>query len=398
MFTAFFYLLRSRGLKVSMNEWMTLMEALDKGLHQSSFTGFYYLCRSVLVKSEADFDKFDGAFLEFFKGVEFEGELPPELMEWLTNPKEKPGDQFDMERAMQNEWISQAEIQKMFLERLEEQKEEHNGGSYWVGTGGVSVFGNSGFSPRGIRVGGEGGKRRAFQVASERKFRDFRQDNTLDTRQFQMAFRRLRQFSAKAEEAKTEFDIDSTIRETCDNAGKLKVVYDRPRKNTVKVLLLMDSGGSMDYYSRLCSMLFQAVSKSNHFKDLQVFYFHNCIYSKIYTDPQLRPKSVIPTEWILKNLSSEYKVIIVGDAQMEPSELLDPSYYNYGARDNITGIEWLTRFREKYPHLVWLNPSERPYWGGWWAKTYDIIRKDFDMYDLSIDGLNAGLKKLMVNR
>ncbi|WP_306530177.1 vWA domain-containing protein, partial [Anaerotignum lactatifermentans] len=363
MFTAFFYLLRSRGLKVSMNEWMTLMEALDKGLHQSSFTGFYYLCRSVLVKSEADFDKFDGAFLEFFKGVEFEGELPPELMDWLTNPKEKPGDQFDMERAMQNEWISQAEIQKMFLERLEEQKEEHNGGSYWVGTGGVSVFGNSGFSPRGIRVGGEGGKRRAFQVASERKFRDFRQDNTLDTRQFQMAFRRLRQFSAKAEEAKTEFDIDGTIRETCDNAGKLKVVYDRPRKNTVKVLLLMDSGGSMDYYSRLCSMLFQAVSKSNHFKDLQVFYFHNCIYSKIYTDPQLRPKSVIPTEWILKNLSSEYKVIIVGDAQMEPSELLDPSYYNYGARDNITGIEWLTRFREKYPHLVWLNPSERPYWG-----------------------------------
>lgn len=398
MFTAFFYLLRSRGLKVSMNEWMTLMEALDKGLHQSSFTGFYYLCRSVLVKSEADFDKFDGAFLEFFKGVEFEGELPKELMDWLTNPKEKPGDQFDMERAMQNEWLSQAEIQKMFLERLEEQKEEHNGGSYWVGTGGVSVFGNSGFSPRGIRVGGEGGKRRAFQVASERKFRDFRQDNTLDTRQFQMAFRRLRQFSAKAEDAKTEFDIDGTIRETCDNAGKLKVVYDRPRKNTVKVLLLMDSGGSMDYYSRLCSMLFQAVSKSSHFKDLQVFYFHNCIYSKVYTNPQLRPKSVIPTEWILKNLSSEYKVIIVGDAQMEPSELLDRSYYNYGARDNITGIEWLTRFREKYPHLVWLNPSERPYWGGWWAKTYDIIRKDFDMYDLSIDGLNAALKKLMVNR
>lgn len=398
MFTAFFYLLRSKGLKVSMNEWMTLMEALDKGLHQSSFTGFYYLCRSVLVKSEADFDKFDGAFLEFFKGVEFEGELPPELMDWLTNPKEKPGDQFDMERAMQNEWISQAEIQKMFLERLEEQKEEHNGGSYWVGTGGVSVFGNSGFSPRGIRVGGEGGKRRAFQVASERKFRDFRQDNTLDTRQFQMAFRRLRQFSAKAEEAKTEFDIDGTIRETCDNAGKLKVVYDRPRKNTVKVLLLMDSGGSMDYYSRLCSMLFQAVSKSNHFKDLQVFYFHNCIYSKVYTDPQLRPKSVVPTEWILKNLSSEYKVIIVGDAQMEPSELLDGSYYNYGVRDNIPGIEWLTRFREKYPHLVWLNPSERPYWGGWWAKTYDIIHKDFDMYDLSIDGLNAALKKLMVNR
>lgn len=398
MFTAFFYLLRARGLKVSLNEWMTLIEALDMGLHQSSLSAFYYLCRSILVKSEADFDKFDGAFLEFFKDVQFTDELPQELLDWLENPKEQPGDTFDMERAMQNERLSQAEIQKMFLERLEEQKEEHNGGSYWVGTGGVSVFGNSGFSPRGIRVGGEGGQRRAFQVASERKFRDFRHDNTLDTRQFQMAFRRLREFSTRADEAKTEFDIDGTIRATCDNAGNLKVVYDRPRKNTVKVMLLMDSGGSMDYYSRLCSALFQSVSKSNHFKDLQVFYFHNCIYSRIYTDPRLRPKSVIPTDWILKNISSEYKVIIVGDAQMEPSELLDGSYYSYGVCDSIPGIEWLTRFREKYPHLIWLNPSERPYWGGWWAKTYDIIHKDFDMYDLSIDGLNAGLKKLMVNR
>lgn len=398
MFTAFFYLLRARGLKVSLNEWMSLVEALDKGLHGSSFTGFYYLCRSILVKSEADFDKFDGAFLEFFKDMPITDELPQELLDWLENPKEKPGSEFDMERAMQNQWLSQQEIQKMFLERLEEQKEEHNGGSYWVGTGGVSVFGNSGFSPRGIRVGGEGGQKRAFQVASERKFRDFRHDNTLDTRQFQMAFRRLRQFSSRAEDAKTEFDIDGTIRETCDNAGNLKVVYERPRKNTVKVLLMMDSGGSMDYYSRLCSALFQAVSKSNHFKDLQVFYFHNCIYSKVYKDPRLLPKSVIPTEWILKNLSSEYKVIIVGDAQMEPSELLDGSYYSYGVRDKTSGMEWLTRFREKYPHLVWLNPSERPHWGGWWAKTYDIINQEFDMHDLTIEGLNDALKRLMVNR
>lgn len=398
MFTSFFYLLRAKGLKVSLNEWMSLIEALDKGLHASSFTGFYYLCRSILVKSEADFDKFDGAFLEFFKDMELTDELPQELLDWLENPKEKPGKEFDMGRAMENEWLSQEEIQRMFLERLQEQKEEHNGGSYWVGTGGVSVFGNSGFSPRGIRVGGEGGQRRAFQVAGERKFRDFRDDNTLDIRQFQMAFRRLRQFSARADEARTEFDIDGTIRETCDNAGNLRVVYGRPRKNTVKILLLMDSGGSMDYYSRMCSALFQAVSKSNHFKDLQVFYFHNCIYSKVFKDPRMRPSSTVPTEWILRNISSEYKVIIVGDAQMEPSELLNSSYYSYGARDNVPGIEWLNRFREKYPHIVWLNPSERPYWGGWWAKTYDIIHKDFDMYRLTLEDLNNALKKLMVNR
>lgn len=398
MFTAFFYLLRARGLHVSLNEWMSLIEALDKGLHGSSFTGFYYLCRSVLVKSEVDFDKFDGAFLEFFKDIKFTDELPKELLDWLENPEEKPGTEFDMNRAMENEYISQAEIQRMFQERLEEQKEEHNGGSYWVGTGGVSVFGNSGFSPRGIRVGGQGGQRRAFQVAGERKFRDFREDNTLDTRQFQMAFRKLRQFSARAESQRSEFDIDGTIRETCDNAGSLKIVYEKPRKNTVKILLLMDSGGSMDYYSRLCSSLFQAVSKSSHFKDLQVFYFHNCIYSKIYTNPELRPRSVISTDWILNNISSEYKVIIVGDAQMEPSELLDPSRYSYGARDEITGIEWLTRFKEKYPHIVWLNPSARPTWGGWWAQTYDIINKDFEMYRLTLDDLNVALKKLMVSR
>ncbi|WP_352399869.1 VWA domain-containing protein [Anaerotignum sp.] len=399
MFTSFFYLLRSRGLNVSLNEWMSLIEALDMGLHGSNFTGFYYLCRSVLVKSETDFDKFDGAFLEFFKDMEFAtDELPQELLDWLENPKDAPGTEFDMDRAMENDLLSQSEIQKMFLERLDEQKEEHNGGSYWVGTGGVSVFGNSGFSPRGIRVGGEGGKRRAFQVAGDRKFRDFRQDNTLDTRQFQMAFRKLRQFSSRTEEARTEFDIDGTIRETCDNAGSLKVVYEKPRKNTVKLLLLMDSGGSMEYYSRLCSSLFQAVSKSSHFKDLQVFYFHNCIYSKIYTEADLRPRSVISTDWILNNISSEYKVIIVGDAQMEPSELLDPSYYSYGVRDQVTGLEWLKRFKEKYPHIIWLNPSERPTWGGWWAKTYDIINKDFHMYRLSLDDLNAALKKLMVSR
>lgn len=398
MFSSFFYLLRARGLDISLNEWMTLVEALDKGLSGASFTGFYYLCRGILIKSEGDFDKFDAAFLEFFKDLEFTEELPKELMDWLEKPKDAPGDSFDMERAEQNKFLSSEEIQKMFLERLQEQKEEHNGGSYWVGTGGVSVFGNSGYSPKGIRVGGESRHRTALQVAGDRKFRDFRSDNVLDTRQFQMAFRRLRQFSSRIDAPKTEFDIDSTIQETCNNAGKLKVVYEKPRKNTVKVLLLMDSGGSMDYYSQLCSSLFQAVSKSSHFKDLKVFYFHNCIYSKIFTEPTMRPRFAIDTNWILQNISSEYKVIIVGDAMMEPSELLYGSTYHYGARDEIAGIEWLTRFKEKYPHLVWLNPANRPAWSGYWSQTYDIINKDFDMYKLSVLELEAALKKLLVAR
>lgn len=398
MFTPFFYLLRARGLPVSFNEWMSLLEALEKGLAGASFTTFYYLCRAVLVKSEADFDRFDGAFLEYFKDMQFADELPQELLDWLENPKDKPGEELDMERAMKNAGIDPEEIQRMFLERLEEQKEEHNGGSYWVGTGGVSVFGNNGYSPRGIRVGGESKHRVAFQVAGERKFRDFRGDNTLDTRQFQMAFRMLRQFSSRVDEAKTEFDIDQTIRETCDNAGNLKVVYQKPRKNTVKVLLLMDSGGSMEYYSRLCSALFQAVSKSSHFKDLKVFYFHNCVYSKIYTEPTLRTRLTIDTQWILDNISSDYKVIFVGDALMDVSELMQGSYYNYGVRDEIPGMTWLQRFLDKYPHTIWLNPGRPPMYGSYWGKTYHIIGDAFDMYPLTVEDLKQGLKKLMVAR
>ncbi len=398
MFSSFFYLLRKRGIAVSFNEWMTLMEALQKGLHHSSFTGFYYMCRAILVKSETDFDRFDGAFLEYFKDMEFTEELPKELLDWLENPKDKPKDTFDMDRAMQNQYLSSEEIQKMLLERLQEQKEEHNGGSYWVGTGGVSVFGNSGYSPKGIRVGGVSRYKTAFQVAGERNFRDFRNDNTLDTRQFQVAFRQLREFSSRIDAPKTEFDVDNTIKETCNNAGKLKVVYQKPRKNTVKVLLLMDSGGSIEYYSRLCSALFQSVSKSKHFKDLKVYYFHNSIYSKIYTEPSLRTKLAVDTNWILQNISSEYKVIIVGDAMMEPSELLSGSYYSYGVRDSVPGIEWFQRFKQKYPHIIWLNPAKRPQWSGYWSHTYDVLSDVFAMYPLSVEGLNEGLKKLLVSR
>ncbi len=240
MFSSFFYLLRKRGISVSFNEWMTLMEALQKGLHHSSFTGFYYMCRAILVKSETDFDRFDGAFLEYFKDMEFTEELPKELLDWLGNPKDKPKDTFDMDRAMQNQYLSSEEIQKMLLERLQEQKEEHNGGSYWVGTGGVSVFGNSGYSPKGIRVGGVSHYKTAFQVAGERNFRDFRNDNTLDTRQFQVAFRQLREFSSRIDAPKTEFDVDNTIKETCNNAGKLKVVYQKYNKDNDYLLKLYE--------------------------------------------------------------------------------------------------------------------------------------------------------------
>ena len=210
---------------------MSLIEALDKGLHHSSFTGFYYLCRAILVKSEADFDKFDGAFLEYFKDMErATDELPKELLDWLNKPREELDGSFSEEDLLRNLGLSESADQQMFLERLQSSTSSITAAQNGLAPEARSPFGNNGQIDKGIRVGGKSQKRSAFQVAGERKFRDFREDNVLDTRQFQMAFRRLRQFSARADEARTEFDVDGTIRETCDNAGNLKVVYDKPEE------------------------------------------------------------------------------------------------------------------------------------------------------------------------
>ena len=396
MFADFLYLLRGSGLKVSLTEWMALMEGLDKGLHGASFTGFYYLCRCLLVKSEADFDRFDRAFLEYFKDVPFQQEVSQELLDWLNRPDTLLDHaNWDEEQALKNLGLSEDEIERMLRERMAEQNEEHNGGSYWVGTHGMSTFGNSGLSPTGIRVGGESKYKRAFRVAGERRFRDFRGDNTLDTRQFQVALRRLRQFSGLVDLPPTEFDVDSTIQDTADNAGVLKVRYKRPRENTVKVLLLMDSGGSMDYYAQMCSALFQAVSKSGHFKDLKVFYFHNCVYSWLYNTPRQSYGDGVMTQWVLDNLSGEWKVIFVGDAQMAPYEL-SGGYYRSRDKDRPqSGLDWLNCFRERYSHVIWLNPSPRPDWGEYWSQTYDVIADIFPMFPLTVEGLEEGMKKLL---
>ena len=395
MFEEFLYTLRRGGLKVSLTEWMSLMEALDKGLHRSSFTGFYHLCRCLLVKSEADFDRFDRCFLQYFRDVPFEGEVSQELLDWLDRPDVLSDyANWDEEQARLNELLSEEDIEKMLQERMQEQKEEHNGGNYWVGTHGMSTFGNSGLSPKGIRVGGQGMHRRAFRVAGERKFRDFRKDNTLDTRQFQVALKRLRQYSGLVELPPTEFDVDNTIQDTAEKGGMLTVRYKRPRQNTVKVLLLMDSGGSMEYYGSLCSALFQAVNKSNHFKDLKIFYFHNCPYTRVYHEPTLDPNRASPVSWLLSNIPPEYKVIFVGDAQMHPYELLDP-FPVQREGEPVSGLDCLRRIRERFRHAVWLNPGERPAWGEEWTRTYDVIQDLFPMYPLTVEGLEQGMRKLL---
>lgn len=396
MFLEFFYLLRAKGLEISINEWMTLVEALDKGLAGSSLMGFYRLCRSILIKSESDYDKFDTVFAEYFKGIETPEDLPEEFWKWLSEDERELtlddlGNRKNFPRELE-------ELLQMFYERIKEQKEKHDRGNYWIGTGGTSTMGRGGYNPTGIRVGGKSRHKSAVQIAGERNFKDFRQDTILDIRQFQMAFRKLRQYSSRVDGEKTELNIDKTVDETCENAGMLRIVYDKPRKNTVKLLLLIDSDGSMLPYSRLCNRLFQAVSKSNHFKDLKVYYFHNCIYDYLYKTPYCKRGDWVETNWVLGTLDSEYKVIFVGDAAMAPSEL-----YRRGGNSVIglwneeLGIDWLKKFKRRYKKQIWLNPIEKSSWEwAYGAPTIHDIGEVFPMFELTLDGLEAGIKKLLV--
>lgn len=394
MFLSFFYYLRSVGLDVSLQEWLTLCEALNAGLAGANFMRFYQLCRAILLKSEADFDKFDRAFVEYFREIAGSSQdIPDSLMDWLNNPKETPNN-YSEEIAMLNEMLTPEDIERMLKERLEEQNSEHNGGNYWIGTGGMSAFGNAGNAPQGIRVGGKSMYHRALRVAGERKYRDFTKDQALDLRQFQMALRHLRQFSARTDEEKTELNAEKTADATADNAGTLDLVYERPRRNTVKVVMMMDSGGSMEYYSKLCSTLFQAVSKSNRFKDLKIYYFHNCIYQYLYTTPLCSYRNSVPVEQVLKTLPRDYKLIMVGDAEMAPYELMSKNYPSAGGR---RGLDYLLEVRDHFSNCVWLNPSRGT---GYWEtpQTYLTIQKEFDMYYLTVENLVKAMKKLIAAR
>lgn len=394
MFTNFFYTLKHYGLPVSMNEWQDLMEALENGLAGASMTGFYHLCRSLLVKSEAHYDRFDLAFAHFFKDVETPEGLPDHIWKWLD--KELPEKEITEEMKKNHQQIDMDEMRRMLEERLNQQHEEHHGGNHWVGTGGTSPFGHSGYHPGGIRVGGDSRNLSAVKVAGMRRFQEFRTDETLGVRQFQIALRKLRQLNSRMDGARTELDLDSTVQKTSDNAGRLELVWERPRENTMKILLLMDSGGSMTQYSRLCNQLFSAVNRSNHFKDLKTFYFHNCIYDHLYHDPTCSRSAYTETEHLLRTCGSDYRVIIIGDASMAPYELMRVGgVIDWDSYNEQPGIDWLTRIRRHFEYSVWLNPISKDYWDYMdGAYTIRKIRQIFPMEELTVDGLEMGIKKL----
>jgi len=390
MFLDLFYRLRKEGVPVGIQEWMMFLEALEKGLHGSSLERFYHLARACLVKSETYFDGFDRAFLKVFRGVEGSLDLEARIREWLEDPRPFGG-LSEEERALL-ERLASDELLKRFLETLAEQTERHDGGGRWVGTGGHSPFGHGGEHPTGIRVGGRPRSRSAMKVAEERRFEDYRTDRTLDVRQTRVALRRLRQLTRTG--LPSELDLEATVDETCRNAGEIELVFRPERRNDVRLLLLMDVGGTMEPFYEPVSRLLTALHQERGLRELQAWYFHNCPYELLGRDARLLRRDAIPTGDLLRRLGGHWKVMIVGDAAMHPAELLEP-YGNIDPRRmaETRGIDWLHRIADHFERAVWLNPERPELWDEY--QTVRHIRRLFPMYHLSTDGIADAVRVLV---
>jgi uncharacterized protein with von Willebrand factor type A (vWA) domain len=389
MFIDFFYHLRSFGLKVSTTEWLAVVEALAGGHARADLGTFYHLARALTIKRETDYDTYDRAFASYFAGVESAIDISDELLKWLEDPK--PPEISEEDRAKLKAFDLD-ELESRFRQLLEEQRERHDGGNRWIGTGGTSPFGHGGEHPGGIRVGGGGGGRTAVQVAGERRFRNLRSDRILDTRQIGVALRRLKRLDRA--EGPEELDLDESIDASARGGGEIELVFAPPRRNRIKLLLLMDVGGSMDPYSHLCERLFSAAHAANHFKKFEYRFFHNCVYERLYTD-MFYMKGELTSE-VLKRLDHTWSVIFVGDAWMAPTELTHANgAITYSHRNRVTGLKWLERLRERVPNSIWLNPEPQLRWN---EPTIRLIRTVFPMYELTLDGLAEAIDVLRGTR
>jgi uncharacterized protein len=390
MFVEFYYMLRDMKIPVSITEFLSLMQAISMDLVQSTME-FYHISRSLLVKDEKYLDSFDQAFMFYFKDATVPEKIRDEIFDWLKKPEKSIRDfiKLSPEERQLLENYNWQELRQLFEARMKEQDEMHDGGSHWIGTMGKSRFGWGGHNPNGLRVGGPGGHGMAVQVAQKRLFRNYRSDLVLDTRQIQMALRKLRKLGKIG--APDELNLDATIRETCRLGGEIEFVWEKRKKNNLKLLLLMDVGGSMDPFAHMVSQIFSAANKMRHFKEFKHYYFHNCIYKELYKDMELDIK--IPTAEVIKKLDSDFRVVIVGDAAMAPYELL----MRYGAIDyfqlnETPGVAWLRKLKMHFPKTVWLNP-EVP--GPWLSESRKIISKIFDMFQLTLDGLDKAVSFLL---
>jgi len=385
----FFYRLRAARVPVSLKEFLTLLEALEKGVIGPSVDDFYYLARAALVKDEAHYDRFDRAFGEYFSGIE---QIEPEQLtipeEWLRKLKELRLSPEEMAAIQAMGGLDK--LLETLKKRLEEQKERHQGGNKWVGTAGTSPFGAYGYNPEGIRIGQhESRHRRAVKVWDQREFRNLDSNVELGTRNIKLALRRLRRFAREG--AASELDLDGTIRETAKNAGWLDLQMRPERHNAVKVLLLLDVGGSMDDHVQLCEELFSACK--SEFKHLEHYYFHNCLYESVWKDNSFRHRDRVSTVELMHKYGSDYKLIFVGDATMSPYEITEPG----GSVEHWNeepGMVWMQRILSVYPKAVWLNPEPEDRWP--YRTSIGLMRQIMDgrMYPLTLDGLDRAMRYL----
>ena len=393
MFINLFYTLRTYGVPVSTRELLDLYALLETGIVFADREQFYELIRLCMVKDEKYFDKFDRAMADYFEGIdtldidELMAKLGNIPKEWLEL-KLDPNNLTEAERRLLKKYGSLEALMQALEERLKEQKERHQGGNKWVGTGGSSPFGAYGDHPEGVRVGGESRKRSAVKVWEQRKYRDLDTDNQLETRSMQMALRKLRKFARDG--AADELDIGSTIKKTAQK-GMLDVQLRPERRNRVKVLMLFDIGGSMDSYIEACERLFAAAK--NEFKTLEFFYFHNCVYDYVWTENARRNASAVPTLDVLHKYGSDYRVIFVGDAAMSPYELLSVGgSVEYMSQD--TGQAWLKRITNHFDKVAWLNPETPSYWQ--YTQTIGLIKDIMQghMYPMTLHGIEDMTKYL----
>src|SRR5690242_6648948 len=389
MFATFFQELKSAGVPVTLREYLTLMQAMEADLASRRVEDFYYLSRAALVKDERNLDKFDRVFGHVFKGLEtldgvIEADIPAE---WLKKLAEK---YLTEEEKKQIEAMGGLDkLLETLRKRLAEQKGRHQGGSKWIGTGGTSPFGNAGYNPEGIRIGGESKHRRAVKVWDRREFKDLDDSVELGTRNIKIALRRLRKFARTG--APDEFDLDGTIKGTA-HKGYLDIHMRPERHNAVKVLLFFDIGGSMDWHIKATEELFSAARAE--FKHMEHFYFHNCLYERVWKENRRRFDQTTPTWDVLHTYPHDYKVIFVGDAAMSLYEIAMPG----GSVEHMNpeaGEVWMARVTRTYPACVWLNPTPENQWE--YTQSIRAMRQLMGgrMYPLTLEGLDRAMRELV---
>ena len=392
MLIDFFYTLRAAKLPVSVKEYLTLLEALQAQVvgpssDACSLDDFYFLSRLILVKDEKHYDKFDRAFGAYFKGVEILTDFTQDVpLNWLEKILQK---ELSPEQKATIEKMGWDELMETLKKRLEEQKERHEGGNKWIGTGGTSPFGHGGYNPQGIRIGGKGGNKSAVKVWDQRSYRDYDDTQELGTRNIKVALRRLRRFAREG--SAEELDLEGTIHKTAANAGFLDILMRPERHNNVKVLLLMDVGGTMDDHIARVEELFSAAKAE--FKHLEFYYFHNCVYDFMWRNNKRRYAEKFETWDIIRKYNKDYKLIFIGDATMSPYEIVQPGgsvEYN----NEEAGAEWLQRLLHAFPKHAWINPEPQGVWE--YRQSISMIQQIVNqrMYPLTLKGLEEAMRGL----